>query len=164
MLVILCRDELKFEGPCIVGDTWVAAQGLHNLILGATKDWDNCNMSAIVEGEAAVAACVHLSQKVSTFYPSINHWLLQEAHAGVRAMAPRTPWGKLPLTGCIDEIVNVQSLRKLQFPYYWIFGGLGSRGLIYHAWLGKKIAQAVVSRSEASLPKELLSWKSDRKY
>ena len=114
--------------------------------------------------EAAVAACAQLSKKVSTFYPSINHWLLQEAHAGVRAMAPRTPWGKLPLIGCIDEIVNVESLRKLQFPYYWIFGGLGSRGLIYHAWLGKKIAQAVVSRSEASLPKEFLSWKSDRKY
>ena len=164
MPTTICREDFKFEGPCIVGDTWVAAQGCHNLVLGATKEWDNCNMSTLVKGEAAIAAFNQLSKKVATFYPPISNWLLQEAHAGVRAMAPSTPWGKLPLIGCIDEIINVKSLRKLQYPYYWIFGGLGSRGLIYHAWLGKKIAEAIISRSEASLPKELLLWRSHKKY
>lgn len=118
-------------------------------------------MSRLIQGEAAVAASDQLSKKVAAFYPPIRHWLLQEAHAGVRAMAPRTPWGKLPLIGCVDEIVRVKSSRK--HPYYWIFGGLGSRGLIYHAWLGKEIAQAIVSRSEATLPKELLLWRSHGK-
>lgn len=158
------EEEFKFEGPSILGETWLAAQGPHNLILGATKEWDNCNTLVTVEAEAAVTASNELSAKAAAFYPPIKNWLLQEARAGVRAMTPRTPWGKVPLAGCIDEIVNHKpSGGKNPSPYYWIFGGLGSRGLIYHAWLGKKVAEAVVSQNEGCLPKQFLQWKSDRK-
>lgn len=157
------EEELKFEGPSILGETWIAAQGSHNLVLGATKEWENCDTSAAVGSEAAAAACKELTEKVATFYPLIKDWVLQGACAGVRAMAPRTPFGKAPLVGCIDELVRDGFLGKVPSPFYWIFGGLGSRGLIYHAWLGKKVAQAVVSQNEAFLPTEFLQWKAKRK-
>ncbi|KAI5056844.1 hypothetical protein GOP47_0028662 [Adiantum capillus-veneris] len=157
------EEEMEYKGPSILGDTWIAGQGSRNVILGATKDWDNCDTSANVEAEAAATACSELFTKAATFYPPIKNWLLQGTRAGVRAMAPRTPYGKVPLIGCIDDILNYRPSRKSSCPYYWIFGGLGSRGLIYHAWLGKKLAEAVVSRNEASLPREFLLWKCGRK-
>jgi hypothetical protein len=41
----------------------------------------------------------------------------------------------------------------------WLLVGLGARGLVYHAWLGQLVAQAVLSNSEQQLPQELLSWR-----
>lgn len=41
--------------------------------------------------------------------------------------------------------------------------GLGARGLVYHAWLGRLMAHAVVNDTEEGLPHQLLRWKiSDR--
>ncbi|KAH7353059.1 hypothetical protein KP509_19G077000 [Ceratopteris richardii] len=156
------QEEFKYEGPSILGDTWIAAQGPHNLILGATKDWDNCDTSVNVEAEAAASACHELISKATTFYPPITNWSIQGTRAGVRAMAPRTLLGKVPLVGCIDEVLNFRSSKKVQSPYYWILGGLGSRGLIYHAWLGKKLAEAVVFQNEACLPREVLQWRTEK--
>lgn len=42
---------------------------------------------------------------------------------------------------------------------WWIVGGLGARGLVYHAWLGKLLAQAVLQGSDTLLPIQLLRWK-----
>lgn len=150
-----------------MGATWLAVQGPHKLILGATKEWDNTDTSVTVAAEAATAASNELLAKAAVFYPTITNWGQQEVRAGVRVMTPRTPWGKVPLVGCIDDLIGgIQHERapKMCSPHYWIFGGLGSRGLIYHAWLGRKVAEAVVSQSEACLPREFLQWKheSDR--
>ena len=43
---------------------------------------------------------------------------------------------------------------------WWVIGGLGARGLVYHAWLGELMAQAVLNDNEAHLPHELMRWKS----
>ena len=43
---------------------------------------------------------------------------------------------------------------------FWVVGGLGARGLVYHAWLGKLVAAAIVARDEKLLPAQLLRWKS----
>lgn len=46
-----------------------------------------------------------------------------------------------------------------------MIGGLGARGLVYHAWLGELMAQAVLNDNESQLPHELMRWKScDVKY
>ncbi len=37
--------------------------------------------------------------------------------------------------------------------------GLGARGLVYHAWLGQLLAEAVVADDEALLPQPLTRWK-----
>lgn len=70
---------------------------------------------------------------------------------GVRALAPRTSAGSLPMLGRIP-------CEGVTAPV-WVIAGLGSRGLVYHGLLGRLLAQAVVSESEAALPAELVSWK-----
>ncbi|GAQ81431.1 hypothetical protein KFL_000800100 [Klebsormidium nitens] len=40
----------------------------------------------------------------------------------------------------------------------WVVGGLGARGLVYHAWLAEKAARAVVHDDEALLPPVLRRW------
>jgi glycine/D-amino acid oxidase-like deaminating enzyme len=44
----------------------------------------------------------------------------------------------------------------------WLLVGLGARGLVYHAWLGQLLAQAVLSDSEQQLPQELLAWREQQ--
>ena len=83
-------------------------------------------------------------------------WTLTGAQAGVRAMPPLTPQGSFPLLGCIDDHVVGSSCGTSK---YWLIGGLGARGLLYHGWLGKLTARAVLSSSEDELPPELTSWK-----
>lgn len=44
-------------------------------------------------------------------------------------------------------------------PACYVIGGLGARGLVYHAWLGRLVAAAVLAGSDEGLPPELLRWK-----
>jgi hypothetical protein len=37
-------------------------------------------------------------------------------------------------------------------------GGLGARGLVYHGWLGKLVAEGMVEKSDEQVPKELKRW------
>eukprot|EP00899_Mesostigma_viride_P006501 jgi/Mesvir1/15852/Mv03399-RA.1 len=53
-----------------------------------------------------------------------------------------------PLTDSSNEEVPKQ-------PAWWLLGGLGSRGLVYHAWLGKAVAAAVFHDNESLLPGEV---------
>ena len=44
-------------------------------------------------------------------------------------------------------------------PHVWMLVGLGSRGLLYHAWLGRMLAECVMDGREERLPVELRAWK-----
>ena len=47
-------------------------------------------------------------------------------------------------------------------PSWWVVTGLGARGLVYHAWLGQRVARAVLADSEEPLvgsAGELLGWR-----
>lgn len=44
----------------------------------------------------------------------------------------------------------------------WVFVGLGARGLVYHAWLGRCAALAALGSGEAALPPETLEWQQPR--
>ncbi|XP_038700666.1 uncharacterized protein LOC119997601 isoform X2 [Tripterygium wilfordii] len=141
-------------GPSILSDGWLAIQGTRSLYMGSTWDWKSRNSSPIVHEDEASKAFQELLPKASTFYPSIKNWTLTGARAGLRAMPPLTPLGSLPLLGSVNDFVAKNCTTR-----YWLFGGLGSRGLLYHGWLGKLIAQAVVSCNEQLIPSELTSWK-----
>ncbi|XP_031099652.1 uncharacterized protein LOC116003849 isoform X2 [Ipomoea triloba] len=148
------REDYPDHGPSILADAWLAIQGPRDLHVGATWEWKSRNYSrAVSEGEAT-KALEELLQKASTVYPGIKKWSVRGLSAGLRAMPPLTPQGSLPLLGCVDELVGCKEAGKL-----WLFTGLGSRGLLYHGWLGKVIAQAVLSGIEGFIPLELTSWK-----
>lgn len=121
--------------------------------MGSTWDWNSLNYSSAVKNEESNNAYEELLPKASQVYPSIGDWELIGARAGLRAMPPLTPLGSLPILGCVDKYVNVKNKCK-----YWLFSGLGARGLLYHGLLGRLMAEAVISFDENVLPSELTSW------
>jgi glycine/D-amino acid oxidase-like deaminating enzyme len=70
---------------------------------------------------------------------------------GVRANPPRTPAGSLPLVGRIDGGGDGDGAGSR----WWFVGGLGARGLVYHAMLGAHIAEAVARGDPDVIPEEL---------
>ena len=82
-------------------------------------------------------------------YSKLGRWRITGVRTGVRALPPRDSQGSLPLAG------RVNSKHRL-----WVVGGLGARGLVYHAWLGSAMAQAVLADDESVLPEQLRRWQN----
>ncbi|KAF9588715.1 hypothetical protein IFM89_014591 [Coptis chinensis] len=151
------RDEYGAQSPSILSDAWIAAQGPRNLVIGSTWEWRSRNYSPKISAEEASLAFDELLLKASDVYPSIRKWDFTGARAGLRAMPPLTPFGSIPVLGCVDDAIIGNRRCK-----YWVFTGLGARGLLYHGWLGKLMAQAVHSGNEDVLPLESTSWRKIR--
>ncbi|GAB4832725.1 hypothetical protein Ancab_006742 [Ancistrocladus abbreviatus] len=151
-------EDYPDYSPSILSDAWLAVEGPRSLHLGATWEWKSRNHSPHVFPEEAWRAIEELLPKASAVYPHIGNWTLTGARAGLRGMPPLTPQGSLPLLGCVDDLVGAQRSCK-----YWLVGGLGSRGLLYHGWVGKLTAQAVLSCNEDVIPSELTMWRKIKK-
>lgn len=149
------REEFLEHSPSILSDAWLAIQNPRNLYLGSTWEWKSCDYSQNVSLEEASKALKELLPKASAVYPGIKKWVFDGASAGLRAMPPLTGNGSLPLLGSIDDFIGQTHKSK-----FWLFSGLGSRGLLYHAWLGKLMARAVLSCDEDVIPSELTSWRA----
>ncbi|WJX29398.1 hypothetical protein P8452_18046 [Trifolium repens] len=143
------------DGPSILSDAWIAVESSRSLNVGSSWEWKSINSSPNVSIDEASKALHELLPKASTIYPGIRDWVFTGARAGLRAMPPLTPLGSLPLLGCINDFIGRNHSCK-----YWLFGGLGSRGLLYHGWLGNLTAHAVLSCNEEVIPSELTSWKN----
>ncbi|KAI5441156.1 hypothetical protein KIW84_010571, partial [Lathyrus oleraceus] len=143
------------HGPSILSDAWIAVESSRSLNVGSTWEWKSINSSPDVSIDEASKARHELLPKASTIYPEIKDWVFTGAKAGLRAMPPLTPLGSLPLLGCINDFIGRNHSCK-----YWLFGGLGSRGLLYHGWLGNLTAHAALSCNEEVIPSELTSWKN----
>ncbi|KAL3824591.1 hypothetical protein ACJIZ3_020620 [Penstemon smallii] len=153
-------EEYPEHSPSILSDAWFAVQGARRIDLGSTWDWKSKNYSREVTAEEASEATEVLLPKASAVYPTIKNWTVTGAVAGLRAMPPLTTDGSLPLLGCVDECV-VDGRHDCK---YWLFTGLGARGLFFHGWLGKLMALAVLSSNEDLIPSELTSWKKHRMH
>ncbi|XP_024978891.1 uncharacterized protein LOC112516117 isoform X2 [Cynara cardunculus var. scolymus] len=150
------REEVPEHSPSILSDAWLAIQNPRNLYMGSTWEWKSCNYAQNVSMEEASKALEELLPKAAAIYPGITKWAFEGASAGLRAMPPLTGNGSLPLLGCIDDFISQTHASK-----FWLFSGLGSRGLLYHAWLGKLMAKAVLACDEGVIPSELTSWRSN---
>lgn len=65
--------------------------------------------------------------KAAKFYPQAKEFEVVEVRAGARISRPK---GYRPIVEKLDAKT-------------WVFTGLGSRGMLYHSWLGKEISDAV---------------------
>lgn len=144
-------EEYQSQAPNLLSHTWLAVQGARTMVIGATKDWNSGPECGDVSAEEGTLVQDELLQRATQFYPLIKQWEVKSLRAGVRAMPPRTPLGALPLAGCVNKLVQpLQSETQ-----WWLIGGLGSRGLIYHGWLGERVAAAVIARDASLVPQEL---------
>jgi glycine/D-amino acid oxidase-like deaminating enzyme len=57
-----------------------------------------------------------------------------------------------------DDCAGQES--RLRQSSIWVVGGLGARGLVYHAWLAEKAAAAIVHDDESLLPSVLRRWQA----
>jgi hypothetical protein len=71
----------------------------------------------------------------------------------VRALPPRTSLGSVPLAGKLPPALGNPEGRP-----WWLLVGLGARGLVYHAWLARQLAEAALAGDEGLLDRELLRW------
>ncbi|XP_065848753.1 uncharacterized protein [Euphorbia lathyris] len=149
------REEYQDYAPSILADAWLSVQGKRSLYMGSTWEWKSRNCCPNVPEDEASKALEELIPKVSAFYPGIKDWVFGGARAGLRAMPPLTTHGSLPLLGCVNDFVGKKCATE-----YWLFAGLGSRGLLYHAFLGNLMAQAVLTCNEHLLPAEFTCWKN----
>ena len=76
--------------------------------------------------------------QVLSFFPPLKDAPVLGCRAGFRAGTPN----RLPLVGKVSEQI-------------YFFTGLGSKGLLYHAWIGKHVARALLSANEKYFPTKL---------
>jgi glycine/D-amino acid oxidase-like deaminating enzyme len=74
---------------------------------------------------------------ILSFFPALNEAEVIGCRTGCRASTSGDR--HLPLVGKVSD--------KIYF-----FAGLGSKGLLYHAWLGKRVARAILSSQEKHFP------------
>ena len=70
---------------------------------------------------------------------------------GGESIASKDQNGSLPLAGGVGSGHNL-----------WVVGGLGARGLVYHAWLGALMAKAVFSNDALVIPEQVQRWRTQQ--
>uniref|UniRef100_A0A0D3GDI0 FAD dependent oxidoreductase domain-containing protein n=1 Tax=Oryza barthii TaxID=65489 RepID=A0A0D3GDI0_9ORYZ len=142
------------QSPSILSDAWLSFQGPRTVSIGSTWQWKSENYSSSVSDDEALNAMEELLPKASAVYPGITKWKFVQARAGIRAMPPLTANGSLPLLGCLNDVIGKRSNCS-----FWLVGGLGARGLLFHGLAGKLTAKAVISCDENLIPPEFTCWK-----
>lgn len=111
---------------------------LSNGHLTSSEDPNYCQLGSTYEDPNKpldITQALNLREKISLFYPPAKDFEVVETRVGVR-IARRL--GYRPIISQVD-------------PKTWVFFGLGSRGLLYHALLGKSLANKIVEGFSSSL-------------
>merc|ERR1711998_262350 len=84
------------------------------------------------------------SQDQASEDEKVSNCFEKKAVAGIRVLANRTHFGKLPRVGKLPK-----------FPNVWFITGFGSRGLIHHALVADHLVQASLNKDESLIPEML---------
>jgi glycine/D-amino acid oxidase-like deaminating enzyme len=98
--------------------------------IALTEDPHICQIGSTYEHteEPDPKKVTELVEKVSLFYPEAKNLEVLKVRSGVR-IAPRD--GHLPIIAQVSKNT-------------WIFTGLGSRGLLYHALFGRELIHSLI--------------------
>ena len=116
------------------------------MVCGATHDHlglpdQQAVLDATTQMPSIVEADERLREKLQKLYPTVNRLAPIGVSAGVRLVTERTNLGKIPIVGRHPKLSNV-----------WVLGGLGARGLVYHALMAKYLCNAIKSNDENAVP------------
>jgi glycine/D-amino acid oxidase-like deaminating enzyme len=165
-----CASPWDEHSPGILGSPYVAPLGVSRLLVGATKEYgagvSDARRAGLVHEwrlDAAAKEAAHaLVADASVTYPPLKGMEVDAVRYGVRANPPRTPAGSLPLVGRIEGIGgdgdgdwDGDGDGNAGRRSWWFVGGLGARGLVYHAMLGAIVAEAVMRGDPSGIPAEL---------
>ncbi len=122
---LICRWPEKEMGPL--------TRALLSLgHLTPTFDPSVCQIGSTYERQYSTtapdpAAALPLLEKAAAFYPPARNFEVLEIRSGVR----------------ISPTVGYKPIVQKVSPKAWVFTGLGSRGMLYHALLGKELAAEI---------------------
>ena len=120
----------------VVSHVYMAkAQKPSEFYLGATYE-----RSPVPEETDVDSAKALLLPKAYDLIEDLKTSSIIECKAGFRMFSP-------------DNITPL--VGKTKYKNTWVFSGLGSKGLLHHAWIAKALSQAVVQNDVQQLPKEL---------
>jgi glycine/D-amino acid oxidase-like deaminating enzyme len=120
--VLLCRCEEPIPFSLIGNGHIAPTEDPHLCQVGSTYEH---NFTDILPSKEVI---LELLTKAAAFYPPAKDFEVVEVRAGVRLGKKGV---SRPFIAQID-------------PRTWVFTGLGSRGLLYHALLGKRIALSIL--------------------
>lgn len=165
---LVLSNTARLAKPLIAGKYVVPIDGGERLLAGATFEYDErgkCHRPA--EPAEAMSA---LLEPLTAIHPALATEEVVGCQAGVRALPPRSHFGYVPIAGrlgapsagTIDdgneaaERAGGGSKRKPEgaaeeskpegAAEVWLVSGLGSRGLIHHALIGRSVAHALLRR------------------
>lgn len=122
----------------LVSNGYLVMEADHqSCIVGATYEREFTTIEPDLE-----VAKKEILGKVAPFFPAVEEMEILSCQAGVRAGAGKN--NHIPLLGRVP-------------PKYWFFTGLGSKGLLYHGWLGRLLAEAILADNLSPLPIECLT-------
>ena len=90
-------------------------------------------------------ATSELSAHLDKLVPGLTTNPIRESTCGIRAIPPRGRNGVIPI---------VSRVHSTSGKSVWLYTGLGSRGLLNHAFLGRCLARAVATGNEKIVPHE----------
>ena len=99
-------------------------------LVGSTYERDDWSLSPSIE-----KARLELEPKLFTLLPFLKKAPITNCLAGIRVTSPN----RIPIAGHLKDNI-------------WVLTGMGSKALIYHAWLAKKLAQAIISQNSTPIP------------
>jgi len=139
---LLFPNEAGLASPLIAGRYVIPKDGAATLLVGATFEYDEAESCyRAPEPDEAEAA---LRPVIAELFPPLRTARPVGCQAGVRALPPRSHLGRVPIAGRLRGEAGGAPC--------WLLGGLGSRGLIHHALLGKCMAEAILTGDERALP------------
>lgn len=90
-------------------------------------------------------AISELSDPLHKLVPQLyNQWNVVDTSSGTRALPPRSEDGSIPIVCRVNGAFTDSSC--------WAFTGLGSRGLLHHAYLGRMLAHAIAAGNDELIP------------
>ncbi len=128
-------EQLKLERS-VIGKGYIAkSESIKECVVGSTYEHHFSDENPCREKAEEI-----IFSQVDRFLPSQFEWEVKGCFAGMRVASKKSYH---PSLGKLDERT-------------WLITGMGSRGLLYHAYLGKKLVLAMMENCEAALPKEVL--------
>lgn len=148
-LVMKSQSE-NLETPLMAG-TYLVPQ-LHSdgqLIAGATRNFKFSQLDDEVESNTIVEQVKEqLAERLLRLEPRLyDTYSVLATQTGIRAIPPGA--GKSGTVPIVSQVKGTPQDR-----WCWIFTGMGGKGLIYHAFLGRRLAHAIVAGNESLIPGE----------
>ena len=148
------ENSVRLQRPLICGK-YVVPVGQHDdgeLLCGATFEYDPAD--TVHRGADQEHATSALVGPLAEMLPELAGARVLRCQAGVRAFPPRSHLGYVPIANRLSSGMLGEG-HEGSDAAVWLFGGLGSRGLIHHALLGAMVADAVHSDDESCLHKHM---------